>query len=60
MSWIGVLIFAFILKCFEMDTILMSGMNEVLGTNYSTNVYWLIAFVVTFITFIVESFSKNK
>ena len=60
MSWAGVLIFAFILKCFEMDIILISALNEVLGTNYTTNVYWLIAFVIAFITFIGEFFSKNK
>ena len=60
MSWAGVLIFAFILKCFEFDRILISGLNEVLGTSYTTNVYWLIAFVIAIITFIGEFFSKNK
>lgn len=60
MSWSGVLIFAFILKCFEMDKVLISGLNEVLSTNYSTDVYWLIAFIIAIVVGIIELYANNK
>ena len=60
MSFAGVLIFAFILKCFGMDTTLISALNEVLGTHYSPKVFWLITFVIAIIVGIIELFINKK
>jgi len=54
MSFASVLIVAFILNCFGMDAILISALNEVLGTHYSNNVFWLIAFVLAIVVGIIE------
>ena len=60
MTWIGILIFAFVLSCFEMDTVLMAGLNEILNSHYSTNVYWLIVFVIATIAGLIELYHNSK
>ncbi len=55
MSILGILIFAWFLTLFNLDTILITAVNEVLGTNYSTNVYWLVAFLIAIIVAIIEA-----
>lgn len=64
MSIVGALIFAWFLSLFNLDTILVSGINEVFGTDYSTNIYWLTAFVIgitaTIIELIVKKFKSKK
>lgn len=59
MSIICTLIFAWILTWFDLDTILISGVNEVLGTDYSTNVYWLIAFITAILATVIEVVIKK-
>ena len=54
MSIIGTLILAWFLTLFDLDTILVSAINEVLGTNYSTSVYWLAAVVIAVIGIFIE------
>lgn len=51
---LAVLILAWFLTLFNVDTLFVSGLNEFLGTNYSTNVYWLAAIVIAVIICIVE------
>ena len=60
MALISTLIFAWILSCFEMDSILISALNEVIGSNYSNNVYWLLAFIIGSIGTILEFITRNK
>lgn len=57
---LGVLIFAWFLTCFNLDKILVSGINEVFGTDYSTNVYWLIVVIIAIIIKIVEYVNERK
>ena len=54
MSILFALIIAWLLTCFNMDEILIAGTNEILGTDFSTNVYWLIAFIIGVIMTIIE------
>lgn len=54
MSIIGTLILAWVLTWFNLDTILVSAVNEVLGTTYSTSVYWLVAVVIAVIGTLIE------
>ena len=51
---IGILIFSWFLTWFKLDTILVTAVNEILGTNYSTNVYWLVAFLIAVIGTAIE------
>lgn len=60
MSIIIILIFAWFLTLFHLDTIIISGLNEVIGTNWSTNVYWLIVVIIAIIAFLFEYIIKNK
>lgn len=61
MSIIGSLIIAWILTHFGLDTILVSAINEILGKDYSNNVYWLIAAIIGVIgTFIGLIFHKSN
>lgn len=41
-----VLIIAWILTWFGFDDILIEGINQLLNQNYTTSVYWVIAFVI--------------
>lgn len=60
MSIIGTLILAWFLTLFNLDTILITAVNEVLGTNYSTNVYWLVAFLIAIIVAVIETIVSHK
>ena len=54
MSILFALIIAGLLTCFNMDEILIAGTNEILGTDFSTNVYWLIAFIISVIIALIK------
>lgn len=51
---LGVLILGWFLTLFNVDTLLVSGLNELLGTSFSTNIYWLIIIVIALIVYIVR------
>ena len=60
MSIISALALAWFLTLFNLDVTLVSAINEVLGTTYSTNVYWLVAFVIGVIGFIIELLARKN
>ena len=43
---ISMLILAWILTLFNLDQTLIAGVNEIFSTDFSTNIYWLAAFVI--------------
>ena len=53
MSIFDTLFCAWLMSWFDLDEILIKATNEVLGTNYSTAVYWLVAFALGVILSIV-------
>lgn len=58
---IGPMLFgAFLLSIFGFDDILINAANELLNTDYSTNVYWLVAFLVGAIGDIIIFFRKKN
>ncbi len=46
---IGTLIVAWILTWFDLDELIISGINEIFNTNFTVAVYWLIAFIIAVI-----------
>ena len=40
------LIVAWILTWFSLDNLIISGINEILNTDFTVAVYWLIAFII--------------
>lgn len=59
MTIFSTLVFAWFLTWFDLDTILISGLNEILGTDFSTNVYWLIAFIIAIVGTII-TYKKDQ
>ncbi|MBR3152384.1 MAG: hypothetical protein IKF52_02060 [Clostridia bacterium] len=57
---IETLICALILALFNFDNILIAGFNEVVGTHYTKNVYWLVAFIIGLIVEIIRAKNKKK
>ena len=47
-----------ILTLFDLDEILITAINEVFGTNYSTSVYWLIVVVIGIIGSFIELIAR--
>lgn len=43
---LATLILAWILTWFDLDTILINAMNEILNTDFTTAVYWLLFFII--------------
>lgn len=48
------MILAWILSLFNLDNILIDAINQILNTNYTTAVYWLLFFVVGLIATIIK------
>lgn len=42
----GTLIIAWILTWFDLDKLLITGINEIFNSNYTVAIYWLIAFII--------------
>lgn len=51
---IKMMILAWILSLFNLDNILIDAINQILNTNYTTAVYWLLFFVVGLIATIIK------
>lgn len=52
------LVFAWILTWFDLDKIIMDGINQILNKSYTTAVYWLIFFIVGLILFICSKIEE--
>ena len=48
------LIVAWILTWFSIDDLIISGINEILNTDFTVAVFWLIAFIIGAIVYIVD------
>lgn len=55
---IWTLIIAWILTWFSLDDLLITGINEIYGTNYTVAVYWVIAFVIGAIVYILNKIKE--
>lgn len=51
---IKMMILAWILSLFNLDNILIDAINQILNTNYTTVVYWLLFFVVGLIVTLIK------
>lgn len=51
---IGTMILAWILTWFKLDDILVIAINQILNTNYTTAIYWLLFFVIGLIVMLVK------
>ena len=51
---LGTLEIAWILTWFNLDNLLITGINEILNTNYTVAIYWLIALVIGAIVYIIS------
>lgn len=51
---LGTLVIAWILTWFNLDNLLITGINEILNTNYTVAIYWLIALVIGAIVYIIS------
>lgn len=43
---IGTMIVAWILTWFNLDNILVNAINQILNTDYTTAIYWLLFFII--------------
>ncbi len=55
---IATLIVAWILTWFDLDKILIDGINQIFNTNYTTSVYWLMFFIVGLILFVCSKIEE--
>lgn len=55
---ISFLITAWFLSLFDLDETLINAINEILNTQYSTNVYWLSFFIIGLILDIIITIFK--
>lgn len=55
---IWTLIIAWILTWFSLDDLLITGINEICSTNYTVAVYWVIAFVIGAIVYILNKIKE--
>lgn len=51
---IGTMILAWILTWFKLDEILVTAINQILNTNYTTAIYWLLFFIVGLIVMLIK------
>lgn len=59
MIWI--LLFAYIMQImFGFDEIFVSGLNQVLGTNFEKPVYWIFVVIMSFILQIIYFLRKHR
>ncbi len=49
-----ILIVAWILTWFDIDILVIDGLNQILNTNFTTAVYWLFFFVIAVISLLKE------
>lgn len=54
------MILAWILSLFNLDNILIDAINQILNTNYTTAVYWLLFFVVGLIATLIKKYKGEK
>lgn len=54
MSIINALLIAWFLTLFDVDRVVVTSINEIFETSYSTNIYWLIAFIIGAIGYFKE------
>lgn len=59
MAIISALLLAWFLSLFNLDEILIQGINEVLNTSFNTSVYWLAFFLVGAIIEIVQAVKRK-
>ena len=45
-TMIWTLFIAWILTLFDLDNLIITGINEIFNTNFTVAVYWLVAFIV--------------
>lgn len=43
---IGTLLLGWILTWFELDNLIIAGINQIFNKNYTTAVYWLLFFII--------------
>lgn len=55
---IGTMIIAWILTWFSLDDLIITGINEILNTNFTVAVYWLVVFIISAIIKIFENIKK--
>ena len=51
---IGTMIVAWILTWFDLDSLLIAGINEIFNTDFSIAIYWVIALIIGAITWIIR------
>lgn len=51
---IRAMLLAWILTCFNLDNILVEAINQILNTNYTTAIYWLVFFVIGLIVTLIK------
>ena len=56
-NMIRAMILAWILTWFNLDNILVNAINQILNTDYTTAIYWLLFFIIGII---VMMFKKQK
>lgn len=49
-----ILIVAWILTWFDIDNLVIDGLNQILNTNFTTAVYWLFFFIIAVISLLKE------
>ena len=59
MAIVLTLLVAFFLSGFGFDQILIEGVNELLHTNFTISVYWLVFFLVGVILQIIKAIRNN-
>jgi len=52
---IWTLIIAWILTWFDLDILIIAGINEIFNTDFTVAVYWLIAFIIAVIVYVLEN-----
>lgn len=52
---IGTMIVAWILTWFSLDDFIITGINEIFNTDFTVAVYWLIAFIIGVIIYILDN-----
>lgn len=55
---IGILIIGWILTWFQLDNILIDAINQILNTNFTTAIYWLIFFIIGLFVMIIKKIKK--
>ena len=51
---IGILILAWFLTLFDLDEILVDGINQIFHTEFNTSIYWLIFMLIGLIIYFIK------